>query len=94
MQCEQVNPEDPVMLVLSRHFSAATMCEFSKDEFIKGMASLRCDSIKKLQQKLPGLRAELQDDKKFKVCTGARLFLHLTECGLLMHIHVPIYWQW
>ncbi|EIE18950.1 DUF298-domain-containing protein [Coccomyxa subellipsoidea C-169] len=66
--CEdlQVIPEDPVMLVLSRHFSAATMCEFSKDEFIKGMASLRCDSIKKLQQKLPGLRAELQDDKKFK----------------------------
>ncbi|KAK9918420.1 hypothetical protein WJX75_004024 [Coccomyxa subellipsoidea] len=66
--CEdlQVNPEDQVMLVLSWHFNAATMCEFSRDEFVKGMTSLRCDSIRKLQQKLPGLRAELQDDKKFK----------------------------
>ena len=58
------------MLVLSWHFNAATMCEFSRDEFVKGMTSLRCDSIRKLQQKLPGLRAELQDDKKFKVCSG------------------------
>lgn len=62
----QVSPEDPVMLVLSWHFGAATMCEFSKEEFIEGMANLRCDSIQKLQQKLPRLRAELQDDKKFK----------------------------
>ncbi|CAL8463971.1 g3506 [Coccomyxa elongata] len=62
----QVSPEDPVMLVLSWHFRAATMCEFSKEEFMEGMVSLRCDSIQKLQRKLPGLRAELQDDRKFK----------------------------
>lgn len=73
----QVSPEDPVMLVLSWHFRAATMCEFSKEEFIEGMVNLRCDSIQKLQQRLPRLRVELHDDKKFKVCPGTEW---MTSC--------------
>ena len=55
------------MLVLSWHFRAATMCEYSRDEFVSGMLRLRCDSIPKLQQRLPELRRDLQDPQKFKV---------------------------
>ncbi|CAK0786318.1 hypothetical protein CVIRNUC_009531 [Coccomyxa viridis] len=66
--CEdlQVDPGDIVMLVLSWHFRAATMCEYSRDEFVSGMLRLRCDSIPKLQQRLPELRRDLQDPQKFK----------------------------
>lgn len=66
--CEDlgVDPADVVMLVLSWHFNAATMCEYSKDEFTSGMASLNCDSLSKLQAKLPELRRELDDPAKFK----------------------------
>jgi DCN1-like protein 1/2 len=40
--CEDlgVDPADIVMLVISYHFRAATMCEYSKEEFIGGMARL------------------------------------------------------
>ena len=55
------------MLVLSWHFRASTMCEYSRDEFVHGMLRLRCDSIAKLQQRLPELRRDLQDPQKFKV---------------------------
>jgi DCN1-like protein 1/2 len=63
----KVDPADVVMLVLSWHFGAATMCEYSKDEFIQGMISLRCDSIEKLRRRLPELRTGVLDDVKFKV---------------------------
>lgn len=75
----QVDPEDVVMLVLSWHFNAATMCEYSQDEFVKGMTNLRCDSIQKLQQKLAQLRAELQDDRKFKVRISAACRTHVAQ---------------
>ena len=64
----QVDPADVVMLVIAWHFGAATMCEFSRDEFTRGMRSLRCDSLEKLRRRLPELRRELQDERKFKVC--------------------------
>ena len=56
------------MLVIAWHFGAATMCEFSRAEFARGMRALRCDSPEKLRRKLPELRRELQDERKFKVC--------------------------
>lgn len=62
----QVDPEDIVMLVLSWHFRAATMCEYSHEEFVSGMLRLRCDSLPKLQQKLPELRRDLQDAQTYK----------------------------
>ena len=63
----QVDPGDIVMLVLSWHFRAGTMCEYSRDEFVGGMLRLRCDSLPKLRQRLPELRRDLQDPQKFKV---------------------------
>jgi len=62
----QVDPGDIVMLVLSWHFRAVTMCEYSREEFVSGMLRLRCDSLPKLQQKLPELRRDLQDPQKYK----------------------------
>ncbi|PRW57295.1 DCN1 2 [Chlorella sorokiniana] len=66
--CEDlgVQPDDIVVLVLSWHFGAEAMCEYSRKEFEEGMASLACDSIDKLKAKLPGLRQELQDTSKFR----------------------------
>lgn len=61
------------MLVLSWHFQAGTMCEYSHDEFANGMLRLRCDSIPKLQQKLPELRRDLQDAQKFKASLSAHI---------------------
>ena len=62
----QVDPQDIVMLVLSWHMKAATMCEFSKQEFVGGLQSLGVDSIERLREKIPLMRAELKDDQKFR----------------------------
>ena len=62
----QVDPGDIVMLVLSWHFRAATMCEYSHEEFVSGMLRLHCDSLPKLQQKLPELRRDLRDAQTYK----------------------------
>ncbi|GJN29203.1 hypothetical protein PR202_gb17401 [Eleusine coracana subsp. coracana] len=61
-----VDPQDIVMLVISWHMKAATMCEFTRQEFIAGLQSIGVDSIEKFREKLPSLRAELKDDHKFR----------------------------
>ncbi|KAJ6815871.1 putative DCN1-like protein 2 [Iris pallida] len=58
----QVDPEDIVMLVISWHMKAATMCEFSRQEFVGGLQSLGVDSLEKLREKIPSMRAELKDE--------------------------------
>lgn len=71
----EVDPSDIVMLVLSWHLNAATMCEYTRDEFIGGLCKLGCDSIDKLKRRLPDMRAELRDDGKFRdIYTYAYLF--------------------
>ncbi|KAD5318109.1 hypothetical protein E3N88_18055 [Mikania micrantha] len=62
----QVDPQDIVMLVVSWHMKAATMCEFSKQEFVGGLQSLGIDSLEKFRERIPFMRSELQDDQKFK----------------------------
>ncbi|KAJ8532675.1 hypothetical protein K7X08_012598 [Anisodus acutangulus] len=62
----QVDPQDIVMLVLSWHMKAATMCEFSKQEFIGGLQSIGIDSLEKLREKLPFMRSEMRDEHKFR----------------------------
>ncbi|XP_024537706.1 DCN1-like protein 2 [Selaginella moellendorffii] len=66
--CEdlEVDPGDVVMLVISWHMKAATMCEWSKKEFMQGFHSIGVDSIPKLRSVLPALRAELKDEHKFR----------------------------
>ncbi|XP_048425841.1 DCN1-like protein 1 isoform X1 [Pyrus x bretschneideri] len=62
----QVDPQDIVMLVVSWHMKAATMCEFSKQEFIDGLESLGIDSLDKFREKIPFMRSELKDEQKFR----------------------------
>ncbi|XP_073061579.1 uncharacterized protein [Primulina eburnea] len=62
----QVNPQDIVMLVVSWHMKAATMCEFSKQEFIGGLQSLGIDSLEKFRERLPFMHSELKDEQKFR----------------------------
>eukprot|EP00955_Chlamydomonas_euryale_P057840 356907-Chlamydomonas_euryale.AAC.2 len=45
---------------------AVTMCEYTKQEFSTGMLKLGCDSVSKLKQKLPELRAELKSEDRFR----------------------------
>lgn len=68
MFCEDlgVDPADIVMLVLSWHMNAATMCEYTRAEFVQGLQKLGLDSIEKLQKRLGDLRSELKDETKFK----------------------------
>mmetsp|Transcript_13398 Transcript_13398/g.34367 ORF Transcript_13398/g.34367 Transcript_13398/m.34367 type:complete len:252 (-) Transcript_13398:1458-2213(-) len=66
--CEdlEVDPTDIVLLVISWHMNAATMCEYSRDEFVNGLAKLGIDSIDKLKASLDKLRNELKDETKFR----------------------------
>ena len=61
-----VPPPPPLQLIISYHMDAASMCEFSKEEFTGGMVKMACDSMDKLKKRLPELRAELKHDDKFR----------------------------
>ncbi|KAG0328680.1 DCN1-like protein 5 [Podila horticola] len=54
------------MLVLAYHLHADTMPVFTKDEWMKGMATLQVDSSEKLKQLMPKLVAKLKEPKEFK----------------------------
>ncbi|XP_050212963.1 uncharacterized protein LOC126664561 [Mercurialis annua] len=62
----QVDPQDIVMLVVSWHMKAATMCEFSKQEFLGGLQALGIDSLEKFRERIPLMRSELKDEQKFR----------------------------
>ncbi|KAL6542990.1 hypothetical protein OROHE_010510 [Orobanche hederae] len=62
----QVDPQDIVMLVVSWHMKAATMCEFTKQEFIGGLQSLGIDSREKFRERISFMRSELKDEHKFR----------------------------
>lgn len=66
--CEdiEIDPIDPVILVISMKMSATSMGKYSREEFMGGMRKMGVDSVDKLKAKLPALRAELQDEHKFK----------------------------
>ncbi|MFS7928824.1 putative defective-in-cullin neddylation protein [Helianthus anomalus] len=61
-----VDPQDIVMLVISWYMKAATMCEFSKQEFVGGLQSLGIDTLERFRERLPYIRSELSDNQKFK----------------------------
>ncbi|XP_048839241.1 DCN1-like protein 5 [Brienomyrus brachyistius] len=66
--CEDigVEPENIVMLVLAWKLDALNMGFFTKEEWMKGMTSLQCDSNERLQEKLDYLRSQLNDTAAFK----------------------------
>ncbi|CAL5372437.1 unnamed protein product [Camellia sinensis] len=50
-------------LVLSWHMKAATMCEFSKQEFIGGLQALGIDSLEKFCDRIQFMHSELKDER-------------------------------
>ncbi|KAI4388021.1 hypothetical protein MLD38_000398 [Melastoma candidum] len=62
----QVDPQDIVMLVLSWHMKAVTMCEFSKQEFISGLQALGIDTLERFRERIQYMRSELNDEQKFR----------------------------
>ncbi|CAJ1071939.1 DCN1-like protein isoform 2 [Xyrichtys novacula] len=61
-----LDPASISVLLIAWKFRAATQCEFSKQEFMDGMAEQGCDSIEKLKAQLPKMEQELKDQGKFK----------------------------
>ncbi|XP_057460390.1 uncharacterized protein LOC130750907 isoform X2 [Actinidia eriantha] len=61
----QVDPQDIVMLVLSWHMKAATMCEFSKQEFFGCLQALGIDTLEKFRDRVQFMRSDLKDEQKF-----------------------------
>lgn len=66
--CEdiEVEPENVVMLVLAYKMQARQMGFFTKEEWLKGLSEMQCDSIQKLQYRLDYLRCLLSDQNTFK----------------------------
>jgi len=60
-----VDPEDPVVLVISWHMRAENMCVYTKDEFMRGMGQMECKDLKALKKKLPELSAQMHDMEVF-----------------------------
>lgn len=60
-----VDPQDPVLLVLSFVMEAATMCVFTRSEFVRGLQRLHCRSLQDLKGQLPSLRRRLQSREQF-----------------------------
>ncbi|KAG8492858.1 hypothetical protein CXB51_010166 [Gossypium anomalum] len=46
----EVDPQDIIMLVISWHMNASTMCEYSKMEFLRGLQELSVDTAEKFQK--------------------------------------------
>ncbi|XP_023023614.2 defective in cullin neddylation 1 domain containing SCCRO3 isoform X1 [Leptinotarsa decemlineata] len=58
----QVSPDDFKILVLAWKLNAEQMCRFTRLEFITGMKAIRADSIKSLQNRLPELVSEVNNN--------------------------------
>lgn len=62
----QVDPSDPLMLMISWKMEAATMCTYTREEWQRGFMSLRVDSIDGLRGTFDQLREQLRDDSAFR----------------------------
>ena len=61
-----IDPMDPVILVVALKMNAQQMGKFTKEEFLTGMRRMGAATTDKLKEKLPLLRAELEDPRSFK----------------------------
>lgn len=94
--CEDlgVEPDDIVMLVLSWHFKAAAMYEYSREEFEEGLTKLGVDSLDKLKAKLPSLRAEMDSPDKFRQIYNFAYLFSREKGQKCVHLDVGVaMWQ-
>ncbi|XP_076267701.1 defective in cullin neddylation 1 domain containing SCCRO3 [Rhynchophorus ferrugineus] len=67
--CKDLNipPDDFKILILAWKLNAEQMCRFSRTEFVAGLKNMKCDSVRSIQNKLPELVVEVeQNDELFK----------------------------
>ncbi|KAJ0402927.1 hypothetical protein P43SY_005912 [Pythium insidiosum] len=89
-----IDPQDPVILVLSWYMEAEAMCVFTRSEFLCGLEKLQCRSIEELKQKLPTLRRRLQNRETFtEIYTYTFMFAkERTQKSLALDIALAL-WQ-
>jgi len=61
-----VDMEDVAFLVMAWQLRAASMGEFTKEEFIDGFTKLGCDTLEKIKEKCPVWKTDLNQPDKFK----------------------------
>jgi DCN1-like protein 1/2 len=66
--CEElgIEPVDPVTLCFACQCSAQEMGTFTREEFCRGVVRLECDTMEKLRNKVPEMRAMLKDKVAMK----------------------------
>ncbi|GMR61315.1 hypothetical protein PMAYCL1PPCAC_31510, partial [Pristionchus mayeri] len=62
----RLDAEDRKVLILAYKMGAQIMCEFSWDEWRKGMRDLKADSVKSLRSRLDKIDAGPKDSSQFK----------------------------
>jgi len=62
----EVDPEDVVMIVMAYHLKCREMGVFTREEFVRGFETLRCDTLDKIKAQLPKLKKDLDDTTKFQ----------------------------
>jgi len=62
----QVEPTDPVMLLIAWQMRAATMCEFTREEWTRGFVEMGCDSMDGLKASFDEQWQQLDDDDTFR----------------------------
>ncbi|XP_052827164.1 DCN1-like protein 3 [Octopus bimaculoides] len=61
-----VKPEEFIVLILAWKFQAATMCCFTREEFVQGCKCLKVDSVKGIRSKFNDLLLEVQNKQNFR----------------------------
>jgi len=61
-----VDPTDVLMLIVSFHLNAGTMCEYTRDEFVGGFERLGCDSIESIKNKFGWMRDDISSASRFR----------------------------
>ncbi|MGH0135646.1 UNVERIFIED_CONTAM: hypothetical protein FKN15_057951 [Acipenser sinensis] len=61
-----VDPAEFRVLVLAWKFQAATMCKFTRKEFVEGCKAIKADSLEGIHKRFPFLLVEAKMEDKFK----------------------------
>jgi hypothetical protein len=62
----KVDPSDRSVLILAWKLNAGTQCEFTHEEWTKGMEAIRVDSLDKLQAWMKNSANQIQDPASFR----------------------------
>ena len=61
-----IDPQDVAVLIISWKMEAETMCIYTREEFVKGMEAMGCDTAEKLKSEIPKLRSEIANPRVYK----------------------------